>query len=125
MKQIIIADDDPGIREVFEIILNRAGYEVKMYPNGEALLNNEFVPPDLFIIDKQLSGVNGLEVCRYLKEYNLTKNIPVLMTSASPYVAAFATEAGADGFIEKPFKIKTVIELIEKYLKNSVLNNIN
>jgi CheY-like chemotaxis protein len=116
MKQIIIADDDPGIRDIFELILKRAGYEVTTYSNGEALLNNEFEPPDLFIVDKQLSGVDGLKVCEYLKSSESTRNIPVILISASPYVAKLANEAGADGFIEKPFKTKTLIELMEKHL---------
>ena len=123
MKQIIIADDDPGIREVFRIILNRAGYEVKLYASGEALLKNQFTPPDLFIIDKQLSGVDGLEVCQYLKQCESTKDIPVFITSASPYVAGFATEAGADDFIEKPFNLSDLIEKVNSVINGQV--NIN
>src|SRR5262245_8039248 len=114
MKQIIIADDDPGIRDIFQLILKRAGYDVTVYPNGEALMKNAFNPPDLFILDKQLSGVDGLEVCRFLKSQDSTKNIPVIMISASPYAKKNADESGADEFIEKPFRTKTLIELMEK-----------
>src|SRR5215469_15844482 len=103
MKQIIIADDDPGIRDIFQLILKRAGYGVTVYANGEVLMDNDFELPDLFILDKQLSGVNGLEVCRFLKNQESTKNIPVIMISASPYIKGNVDEAGADDFIEKPF----------------------
>ena len=116
MKQIIIADDDPGIRDVFGLILTRAGYYVTLFSNGEVILNHEFTPPNLFIIDKQLSGVDGLEVCKFLKQNQSTKNIPVLMTSASPNAARVAANAGADAFIEKPFKIQTLIKLIEQFI---------
>lgn len=116
MKQIIIADDDPGIRDIFQIILKRAGYGVTLYSNGELLMNNEFELPDLFIVDKQLSGIDGLEVCRFLKSQESTKNIPLIMISASPYILDSATNAGANDFIEKPFKTKALIELLEKYL---------
>lgn len=116
MKQIIIADDDPGIRDIFQIILNRAGYNVTVYSNGEVLMDDQFEVPDLFILDKQLSGIDGMEVCRHLKNKNATRNIPVILISASPYVSKFANEAGADDFIEKPFKTKALIELMEKHL---------
>jgi len=119
MKQIIIADDDPGIRDIFQIILQRAGYAVTLYSNGEVLMNNEFDLPDMFIVDKQLSGVDGLEVCRFLKGQDSTKNIPIIMISASPYASDSATDAGADEFIEKPFKTKVLIELMEKHLNKN------
>ena len=65
MKTVIIADDDPGIRDVFELILKRAGYNAIVYSSGEVLLRNSFDIPDLFILDKQLSGdrrIRGLQV---------------------------------------------------------------
>lgn len=120
MKQIIVADDDPAIRDVFQLILERAGYSVTTYPNGEVLMGNEFELPDLFILDKQLSGADGLQVCRYLKDNLLTQNVPVIIISASPYVANFAAEAGADDFVEKPFRTKQLLELISKHLNKDI-----
>ena len=117
MKQILIADDDPGIRDIFQILLKRAGYEVVLYSSGELLMKDEFELPDLFILDKQLSGIDGLEVCQHLKHKKRTKDIPVIVISASPYVSHLAKEAGADDFIEKPFKTKALIEVMEKLLK--------
>ena len=119
MKQIIIADDDPGIRDIFEIILKRAGYMVTVYSSGEILMANNFKVPDMFILDKQLSGVDGLEVCRFLKGQESTKNIPVIIISASPYVAGSAVKAGADEFVEKPFRTKALLELLSKYLNTN------
>jgi CheY-like chemotaxis protein len=119
MKHIILADDDPAMRDVFQIIFQRSGYAVTIYANGEALMKNEIELPDIFILDKQLSGVDGFDVCRHLKNQELTKNIPVLITSASPYVAEAAIKAGADAFIEKPFKMKELINLVEKTLSKN------
>jgi CheY-like chemotaxis protein len=119
MKHIILADDDPAMRDVFQIIFQRSGYAVTIYANGEALMKNEIELPDIFILDKQLSGVDGFDVCRHLKNQELTKNIPVLITSASPYVAEAAIKAGADAFIEKPFKMKELINLVEKTLNKN------
>lgn len=119
MKQIIIAEDDPGMRDIFKLILERSGYNVTIYTNGELLMKGEFELPDLFILDKQLSGTDGLDICRFLKTQELTKHIPVLITSASPYIAQFAQEAGADNFIEKPFKMKELVNLVENILNKS------
>lgn len=119
MKNIIIADDDPAMRDVFQIIFQRSGYTVIMYSSGEALMKDKFELPDIFILDKQLSGVDGLDVCRHLKKQESTKNIPVLITSASPYIENAATEAGAEAFIEKPFKIKELINTVEKILNEN------
>jgi CheY-like chemotaxis protein len=119
MKHIIIADDDPAIRDIFKLILERSGYAVTMFANGESLMKNEFVLPNLFLLDKQLSGNDGLDVCRFLKSQERTKNIPVIITSASPYVGGLAEEAGANAFIEKPFKTKELISLIEQVLNKN------
>jgi len=119
MNQIIIADDDSSMRDIFQLILQRAGYAVTLYADGEILLGNEFKIPDLFILDKQLSGVDGLDICRFLKNQESTKNIPVIIISASPYVANFANDAGANDFIEKPFKTKELLETVKKYITYS------
>ena len=84
MKKILCADDDPGLQDVFPLIFGRAGYEVTMVSNGEQLLENEFETPDLFLLDKQLSGVDGMEICRFLKGQDSTRDIPVIIVSASP-----------------------------------------
>jgi DNA-binding response OmpR family regulator len=117
MKQhIIIADDDPGIQDIFQLIFDRAGVDVTIYPNGEQLINNDFEAPDAFILDKQLSGIDGLDVCRFLKRQERTKDIPVIMLSANPNIGKMAKEAGADDYLEKPFKLQDLLALMNKYL---------
>ena len=115
-KKILIADDDPGIQDILTIIFERAGYEVEIKKNGEDLLNNKFTMPDLFLVDKQLSGYNGLDICRYLKSQRHTKNIPVIMISASPDIGRSSREAGADAYIEKPFEISNLVDLVNSYV---------
>jgi CheY-like chemotaxis protein len=116
MKRIIFADDDPSLQEVFSLIFSRAGYEVTMYSNGEELLNNDFEPPDLFLLDKQLSGINGMEICQFLKSQPVTKDIPVIIVSASPDLDKQSILAGADDYIEKPFQLQNLLNLMTKYL---------
>jgi DNA-binding response OmpR family regulator len=116
MKRIIIVDDDPAIQDVFRLIFQRAGYEVMGYPNGDSLLQGDFMMPDVIILDKQLSGADGLDICRVLKQRETTKEIPIIMLSASPHVQQLALQAGADGFLEKPFALKDLLDKVGQYM---------
>jgi DNA-binding response OmpR family regulator len=117
MKQrLIIADDDPGIQDIFQLIFERAGYSIDIYSNGEQLMNNYFEVPDAFILDKQLSGIDGVDICRFLKSQERTKHIPVIMLSANPNIGDFAKDAGADDYLEKPFKIHDLLAIINKHV---------
>jgi len=115
MKKIVFADDDPTIQDVILLIFENE-YEIKAFSKGEPLLNNEFEKPDLFLLDKQLSGVDGLEICRFLKAQDTTRHIPVIMISATPNIADLARSAGADNVIEKPFPINELREMIANYI---------
>lgn len=119
MKKIICADDDPGLQDVFPLICGRAGYQVTMLSNGDSILENNFELPDLFLLDKQLSGVDGMEICRFLKSQDATKDIPVIIVSASPNLDDKAKEAGADDFLEKPFKVSFLLDMLKKYMPDS------
>ena len=116
MNKAIVIDDDEPIREIFEVILKKAGYEVTMMDAGEGLLMNDFDEPDIFIIDKQLRGVDGLDICRYLKQRARHASTPVIIVSASNRVEQQARDAGADAFLAKPFKSKQLLELVNKLL---------
>jgi CheY-like chemotaxis protein len=78
--------------------------------------------PDLFILDKQLAGVDGLDVCRFLKNNETTRHIPVLMMSASPSIMSLASEYGCDGAIEKPFSIKRIKQEVADLLERASLH---
>lgn len=115
-KHIAIVDDDPGIQEALQLIFKRAGYKVSMYSSAESFLSNKFEVPDLFLLDKQLSGTDGLDLCKYLRQQKETKDIPIIMISASPSIANAAKQAGADDFIEKPFSMQALLKMIKEYI---------
>jgi CheY-like chemotaxis protein len=115
-KKVLITDDDPGVQDVFRIIFQRAGYEVTVFSDGTALLAGTFELPDIFVLDKQLSGIDGLDICRHLKSREETRHIPIIMVSASPNIANMARAAGAEDFIEKPFRNKELVALVEKHV---------
>jgi CheY-like chemotaxis protein len=116
MKNILIVDDDAGIQDVFRLIFEGAGYSVSMFQEGESIMDGRFELPDLFILDKQLSGVDGLDVCRHLKLQPNTARIPIIMVSATPHVGPLAEKAGADFFLEKPFRIRHLLEMVSRLM---------
>jgi CheY-like chemotaxis protein len=114
MKKVIFADDDPTILDVISLILED-NYEITVLSSGEQLLGTNYDLPDLFLLDKQLSGMDGLDICRHLKNQESTKHIPVIVISASPNIHSLAKSAGADNVIAKPFLIRELRQIIAKY----------
>jgi DNA-binding response OmpR family regulator len=116
LKKILIADDDPGILDAIGIMLEFEGYEVKCTPNSASLLTMESEFPDLLLLDIWMSGTDGRDVCKQLKQKASTKKIPIVMISASKDIEQSAMEAGADDFLAKPFEMDDLLEKIEKYI---------
>jgi DNA-binding response OmpR family regulator len=115
-KKILVTDDDDGVQDIFKLIFEKAGYEVEIYGEAISILENKYKSPDLFLLDRQLSGYDGLELCTFLKDQPATKNIPVIIVSATPGIGILANEAGADDFIEKPFDMKSLLEKVKKWI---------
>ena len=127
LKKILIADDDPGIVDAVEMLLSFSGYDVSStYDGRDALkLSNEQIP-DLFLLDIWMSGVDGRDICRELKQNIQTRHIPVLMISASNDIHHSAIDAGADDFMTKPFDMQQLIDKIDSLLnKEDSLVSIN
>lgn len=117
MKKILIVDDDPGIQDAFRLVFPPDQFEVEIHSNGQMLLDGKYQVPDIFLLDKQLSGVDGLELCRILKAADETKFIPVVVLSASPHIRGPALAAGADAVIEKPFSLSELRRVISIHMK--------
>jgi|ERR1051326_3299527 DNA-binding response OmpR family regulator len=118
-KKICIIEDDESIQDVLNIILKRAGYETIAFSDGRAILDGNYSLPDLFLVDKQLPVADGTVICRHLKKGRTTAFIPVIMMSAFPNGREYSVIAGANDFIEKPFKIDTLLATIKKHLNLS------
>jgi CheY-like chemotaxis protein len=118
MKKVMIIEDDPAIRDVLGLMFTRAGYTVSKHENGNFLLQSTFDIPDLFIIDKQLSGVDGLDLCKHLKSRPPTRHLPVIILSATPYLQRQAGEAGANAFVEKPFSNNDLLQIASTLINN-------
>ncbi len=110
----MIADDDPGILDVIGLILEMEGYEVSKTVNGATLLEMETELPDLLLLDIWMSGTDGRDICKKLKEKENTSKIPIVMVSASKDIEGSAIEAGADDFIAKPFEMEDLLAIVQK-----------
>lgn len=119
MKRIMIADDDPAILDAVGIILEFEGYEVRSTLNGAHLLKMETDFPDLLLLDIWMSGADGRDICKQLKQQPATSKIPIVMISASKDIERSAIEAGADDFLEKPFDIDALLEKIERHMRKA------
>lgn len=116
MKTILLVEDDPSIQDAMQLIFDKSEFHLIICSNVEELQLENMLVPDLYLIDKQLSGGDGLEICRTLKANEKTKSVSVIMLSASPNIKHLAAEAGADGSIEKPFKIAHLLEQVHSAL---------
>ena len=110
----MIADDDPGIVDAVEMLLEFEGYAVTSTVDGSTVLDMKEELPDLLLLDIWMSGEDGRDICRKLKDANATKNIPVIMISASRDIQQSALDAGADDFLAKPFEMDELLQKIEK-----------
>jgi DNA-binding response OmpR family regulator len=115
-KKLIVVEDDPAIQDVLQLILEKAGYCVQLYSDGNKLLDELPDVPDVFLIDKQLSGVDGLDLCFHLKKQSATARVPIIIMSATPQIEVYAKNAGVEGFIEKPFTKKHLLKTIEEII---------
>ncbi len=116
-KKILVVDDEPDILEFVQAMLEDAGYEVVTTDKGDYLekLHNGGLP-HLILLDVLLSGKDGREIVKYLKNREETKRIPVVMLSAHPSAESTSRVAGADEFLPKPFEMDDLLALIQKYL---------
>ena len=120
MQKVLIIDDDPDIRTVMDILLKKKGYVVDTASRKEEAFEKiEQFKPSVILLDVMLSGADGREICRDIKDNEQTKNIPVIMFSAHPGAADKIDTYGADDFISKPFNADVVLERVRKYLQQA------
>ncbi|MDQ3014748.1 MAG: response regulator [bacterium] len=117
-KKILIAEDDRAIVEAMTMILEDAGYVVSATMDGHTVLQLKHDLPDLILLDVWMSGIDGREVCKKMKSQKNTKNIPIILVSANRDVDVIAQEAGANGFLAKPFELKKLLGIVEEHIKH-------
>ena len=115
--RILIIEDNPDIKEILDYILQDEGHEVISASDGDILNSLDSINPHLLLMDEILAGQRGSKFCRKLKNDNSTKNIPVVLISAMSQIKTIAAECGADDYIEKPFNLDTLTEVISRFAR--------
>ena len=115
-KKIVIVDDDVAILDSLGIMLDFEGFEVNAFEKGSEIFSyvESVSKPDIILLDMWLSGEDGRDICRKLKENEITKSIPVVIMSASRGLEDTAIQSGANAFIAKPFEIDEVVDKLNQ-----------
>lgn len=117
LERILIVEDEPGIADFIRRALLQEDYRVEVaYDGREGLNRAERNPPDLIILDIMLPGIDGLEVCRRLREFS---DVPIIMVTAKDAVPdrVAGLDAGADDYLVKPFALDELVARVRALLR--------
>lgn len=118
--RVLVVEDEEDILALVQFNLSRHGYQVETAVCGEEALEkvSQF-DPQLLVLDLMLPGIDGLEICRRLREETATAELPVIMLTAcgeeDDIIRGF--ELGADDYVTKPFSIKVLLARVESVLR--------
>src|ERR671934_1689702 len=118
--RILVVDDEPAVRDALERILRLDGFEVALASDGrEAVRSQALAPADAVLLDVLMPGLDGLEVCRRMRD--IGDRTPVLMLTARDEVGdrVAGLEAGADDYLPKPFALEELLARLRALLRRS------
>ena len=118
MKQLAIIDDDPEILKLLEQYLTKNGFEVRAFTDGETFLKADESDFSLIVLDIGLPGIDGLEVCKRVRQKS---NIPIIMLIAASddLDRILGLELGSDDYMGKPFNPRELLARIKALLRRS------
>ncbi|PKM90995.1 MAG: DNA-binding response regulator [Firmicutes bacterium HGW-Firmicutes-12] len=126
MVKIMVVDDEVSIRELVKFNLEKSGYVVECADDGskalERILDN---PPELLILDLMLPGMDGLDICRHLRQQEKTRMLPIIMLTArvEEIDRVVGLEIGADDYLTKPFSPRELVARVKSLLRRSQGNS--
>jgi DNA-binding response OmpR family regulator len=118
MQRILVVDDNEDILEVIKLILEDYNYDVITLADGTLLFDKvNTIHPDLILLDVMLGAIDGRDLCKAIKTRPDTKEIPVILISASHQVQERYTVNGIapDDFLAKPFNIDDLLEKVQAH----------
>jgi two-component system phosphate regulon response regulator PhoB len=127
-EHILVVDDEEDILELVRYNLVKEGYRVTTVASGEeALKSARSIQPDIILLDLMLPGVDGLEVCRLLKQDPKTHHLPIIMLSAKGEEADIVSglELGAADYITKPFSPRVLVARLRAVLRRRATETVS
>ncbi len=121
-RKILVVEDDPDQLEAIRGNLKEAGFAIGTATNGvDALVKTRSVSPDLIVLDLMLPQLNGLDICKTLREDPATASIPVIMLTGmdSYFTRVAGFEAGINVFLTKPYHPEELISKVEELLTST------
>lgn len=123
---ILLVEDEKDIADLVATNITNLGHKVTVIANGSDAIkyiqDQGKATPDLFILDRMLPGVSGIEICKFLRMYTETKVKPILMLTAmtSPEQIVEGLDAGADDYVTKPFEMNVLLARIRVLLRRPI-----
>jgi CheY-like chemotaxis protein len=123
-NRILVVDDDQDVLRGVRLRLEGAGYKTFSAADGEeGVASAVKLRPDAILLDVRMPRMDGLTALATLRDRNETRNIPVVMLSASIIDQQAALDAGARFFLSKPYQARTLLAAIEAATKNEIIRN--
>ena len=119
MKTILTVDDSPSIRQMLAYVLSSNGYQVIEAGDGEeGLMLAKANKADLVLTDQNMPKMDGIALIRALRAVPAYKQVPIMMltTESSPVLKQQGRDAGATGWMVKPFDPEKLLEMLKKIL---------
>ncbi|MCT2561763.1 response regulator [Chryseobacterium herbae] len=114
-KKVVLIQDNEDILDIMDQVLKEEGFDVTSSLTTEPVKKLDMIEPDIVIVDDNIKGQKkGSEVIGELKSDPLTEDVSAVLTSTSPDVSKHAKECKADDFIQKPFDIDHMIDVVKK-----------
>lgn len=115
----MVVDDDLAILDIVTIVLSGEGYEVEPFTSGHHLYKLTDNLPALIILDVLLSGEDGRDICKYLRQNEKTKQIPIILFSAHSQenVSHSLPNSSYNSFIPKPFDIDDLVKTVNNLVR--------
>jgi DNA-binding response OmpR family regulator len=117
-EKILVVDDEQEIRNLLDHFLREKGYEVVLASDGnQALKLAAEENPQVIILDIKMPGLDGLEVCKLLKDKEQTRLIPIIVITGFEDNKMEALNRGADDFVNKPFDMAEIAVRVKSALR--------
>ncbi|MGZ7495990.1 MtrAB system response regulator MtrA [Corynebacterium sp. ZY180755] len=117
--KILVVDDDPAISEMLSIVLESEGFSTVAVTDGAVAVETfQREKPDLILLDLMLPGMNGIDICRAIRQES---SVPIVMLTAKTDTVdvVLGLESGADDYVNKPFKPKELVARIRARLRRT------